>query len=458
MSTLTLLLKKNNLGARIDHGVVARIQGYPEGSASDEDPFFLEVVIPASREKGINVEVAPGRYRVQAILPSGEILQEERMVESGQTVPIDFAVHSSREWLSWQKFEGISPDPDQVMRSISDIVAREIPPGGPPGGSRFARLWRRFRSVGVSRGARIDAPSEVSPPFPDVLLALGPEPRLSFVWQPPESSSRTWSQSATAIDARYFIQNWPEEKGIKARRAKREGSLSLWEVEGLDYETDHRWWAVVDAEDMTEIASIPRPWQDDAMEQPARLDILVDSADRALSARTTLTVHDTTLGGLLAYLGRGHLGAARPLLDSLNHEGLIERTIQGKRRNPLGACAAAYVGLAVFPPEERERWDNWLPNMMNWFPWLPDGAIVHARRIIQRPRNSMERQEALAALKESYARGIPYFTAGVMHLRDSLLLYAKKDSEARQMLETVSRLATRIDPGQAFTVLRFPKG
>jgi hypothetical protein len=94
---------------------------------------------------------------------------------------------------------------------------------------------------------------------------------------------------------------------------------------------------------------------------------------------------------------------------------------------------------------------------MNWFPWLPDGAIVHARWIIQRPKHSTERDKVLAALKRAYHCGIPYFTAGVLQLRDSLLMFSVKDPEAHEMLETVSRVASRVDTGQAFTHLRFPK-
>ena len=170
-----------------------------------------------------------------------------------------------------------------------------------------------------------------------------------------------------------------------------------------------------------------------------------------------MIVRDPVLGGMLAYLGRGHLANVRPLVASLDHDGLIERTIRGKRRNPLAACAAAYVALAIFEPGERARWDGWLPNIMNWFPWLPDGAIVHARRIIQQARHSAEKDEALAALKRAYRCGIPYFAVGILHLRDLLMMFSTNDPDAREMLEKVSRVTSRIDTGQAFTVLRYPK-
>jgi hypothetical protein len=45
---------------------------------------------------------------VQAILPSGEILQEERHLRAGERISVKFEAHSAREWLSWQRFEGAS--------------------------------------------------------------------------------------------------------------------------------------------------------------------------------------------------------------------------------------------------------------------------------------------------------------------------------------------------------------
>jgi hypothetical protein len=77
--------------------------------------------------------------------------------------------------------------------------------------------------------------------------------------------------------------------------------------------------------------------------------------------------------------------------------------------------------------------------------------------MILRPYQPDDREKALTTLKTAYRAGIPYFSAGVQHLRDGLLLYASRDEEAKAMLDTVSRLARRIDNGQIFTVIRYPK-
>jgi hypothetical protein len=123
--------------------------------------------------------------------------------------------------------------------------------------------------------------------------------------------------------------------------------------------------------------------------------------------------------------------------------------------NPLAACAAAYVGLAVYPPNEQERWDGWLRNCMERFPGVPDAAIVHARRLILRPGISEDQTQAAAALRKACAAGIPYFSAGIFLLREMLLQLSVEHPDFVAMAEDVGRIAGRVDAGQIFTVLRY---
>jgi hypothetical protein len=465
MSTLTLFLKKESLGTEINFGVVARVQGYVLGASQDDEPFYREVVIPASRGSGVDVTVPPGRYRVQAILPSGEILQQERKIADEETVSIAFEARSERAWLSWQNYDGTSaasslskPSTDLLLPEsapLQDELLQDLP---------FARLRTTFSRLLNWSSSKSPPTAE---PFPDVWRGVRNEASLTIHEQQPlPDGDALWLRAAAALQAVDFVGDWPavQDGGlVQARRVQHEETLSLWHIESgrlpaiVSEKQDpiRRYWAMSEVADVVEVQSLPLPWQND--DEAALLEILVDSTDRDVDARTSTIVRDPALGGMLAYLGRGRLANARPLMDSLDQVGLIEQTIRAKRQNPLAACAAAYVGLAIFEPGERERWDSWLSSLMNWFPWLPDGAIVHARRVIQRPRHPEEKDDALQALKRAYRCGIPYFTAGVLHLRDSLVLFANKDEQAREMLKNVSGVATRIDTGQAFTLLRFPK-
>jgi hypothetical protein len=62
----------------------------------------------------------------------------------------------------------------------------------------------------------------------------------------------------------------------------------------------------------------------------------------------------------------------------------------------------------------------------------------------------------VTALRSAFSAGIPCFSAGVFLLRDTLARYSERDEEAKEMFETVARLATRVDPDQLFTVIRYP--
>ena len=70
--------------------------------------------------------------------------------------------------------------------------------------------------------------------------------------------------------------------------------------------------------------------------------------------------------------------------------------------------------------------------------------------------------EALEAYVEGYRRGIPYFSLGIRQLRDGLARFAltaerygQDRAMVTQMHEATSQLASRADPTQCFTVLRF---
>jgi hypothetical protein len=475
MSTLKLSLDKAHLGSEIMNGVVARVQRFAPSSGSggkNERPGTMvrDLVIPAGRETTASLDVEPGRYRIQAFLPSGKVLQEDREIVAEEEVIVRFEPESSiREWLSWQRFEGNEPD------------ARALTTAAPIRRSRSARVNRSIRSIlgdipKVSRHATaLDATGlgylvtilasalvdKVSL-IPDLVRGRERGATLSPLSQLAEFSAEAlWAGLTSAEDPLvYFHRSGPQDEqhgtAAQVERKQHEGSVALWQVTRPGPYDSPPAWLLLEAADSIEIARLPLPWLDTSRGQFVEAEALVDESPSRSGARLSLTVRDSTLGGLLAYLSRGCTPAARVLLNSLDQQGLITQTIAKKGANQLAACAAAYAGLALFEPEERERWDRWLPNIMNWYGWLPDGAIVHARRMILRPYKADDRKEALNALKTAYRAGIPYFSAGVQHLRDGLFLYAPRDEEAKAMLDTVSRLARRIDIGQVFTVIRYP--
>ncbi len=95
-----------------------------------------------------------------------------------------------------------------------------------------------------------------------------------------------------------------------------------------------------------------------------------------------------------------------------------------------------------------QHWDQWLQNLANWFPALPDGAILHGYRLLQLGRYD----EGRARLEEALNRGIPYF-ASIFRM----LTLGFSQLEDDTALKHISQLATRVDPPQPFTVIRMPE-
>ena len=124
-----------------------------------------------------------------------------------------------------------------------------------------------------------------------------------------------------------------------------------------------------------------------------------------------------------------------------------------KMTNPLGAAAGAYVLLAAGGDREHRDWHSWIDNLSNWFPHIPDGAILKGSLRLRFPKNSNSTVEARTALVEGFDRGIPYYSAGVFWLLDGLTAFAD-DEVVQNKMRIVQRVAHRLDLSQAFTVVR----
>lgn len=469
------------------HAAVARVQRL-DNLSSDADwgaAAAQEVVVPGTGQA--SVSVTPGLYAVQVILPTGRILQEHCEVGEDEVRPLIFEDDRSEDRFSLQGFGG-SELPGDVLEQL--VGARrpgaDVPaaPAARPLAKRKSFAAKKTKSpaarkaaiyprggVGI-RGASASAGAasaargglarsrprqeatareayapRAAPPERKPTLAIGTSELLG-----PETTNplQIWSLLAEAQPPFPGQGTW-----MDAPPAASQSGAALWHLPGGIVPMNSRRWAIVESTTCREIFSLPLPWRAVMTNQPATLEVAVDAGARG-RAMTSLAMRDPLLEGLLAYFDRGQLASARPIVEALDANGTITQLIMQKNRNPLAACAAAYVGLAIFDPGEQERWDSWLPNLMNWFPRLPDGGIVHARRIVLRPSHPEENQEALAALKRAFRAGIPYYSVGVQLMREMLSLFLH-DAEAAEMYEKVRGVASRVDLGQMFTVLRYPK-
>ncbi|MBY5841304.1 hypothetical protein J3P71_20890 [Rhizobium leguminosarum] len=160
-----------------------------------------------------------------------------------------------------------------------------------------------------------------------------------------------------------------------------------------------------------------------------------------------IEARDVQWGGLLDFIASGRMTDAAQLIDDLFDESTAQNALYGKQKGPLSAVAGALILVAKTLDGEPRYWDDWLENLANWFPGMPDGAVLLAYRCIQKGRY----HEAERWLSEAVARGIPYFAA-TLHFLSVALSQLEQD----ELLARIAPVASRVDPGQPFTVIRLP--
>ena len=437
-ASLSISFRAARTASHVAHAAVARVQHLTPAisarSAADASSMAKEVIVPGVGEADLNVE--PGVYNVQLILPTGQILQDYCEVGDGETQMVVFSEDAAADApFSLQDLVGsdIPTDVlDQLVKARTPAPSDTATVGATSVGSVRATIPRAspepaqpaVEAVGPPTDLRIGSSEMLR--GPDCWFALAES-------QPPFPDEGTWNTL-----------------GSQAQHQCTE----LWRLPTNIVPAGKRRWGFVQARGCTELFSLPLPWRRATTFDAAEVEVTVDPCAKG-RAMTSLGIRDPQLEGLLGLLDRGRLGSARPIVEALDTPGNISEVILKKLENPLAACAAAYIGLAIFDPGEQERWDSWLPNIMKYFPDIPDGAVVHARRIILRPSDPEENKEALAALKAAHRAGIPYYSVGLQLMRE-MLSFFPDDDEARDMLAQVAQVASRVDLGQIFTVLRFP--
>jgi hypothetical protein len=193
------------------------------------------------------------------------------------------------------------------------------------------------------------------------------------------------------------------------------------------------------------LAKLPAPWRGEAGVSP--VDVLAPVAS-ARAGRLSATVRDPKFATLLGYLAGGRLVEAQAIVAEAARDALFE-----KFANPYAAAAGGYVLLATetdFAAKDAP-WRQWLANLDQGFPWLPDGAVLHGYSLIQTGGEG-----ARAKLLEAYERGVPVYTEGLRRLRDGLTFVLDDDPEgrAKAAYDVVNEIAGRCDAQQAFTCLR----
>jgi hypothetical protein len=145
----------------------------------------------------------------------------------------------------------------------------------------------------------------------------------------------------------------------------------------------------------------------------------VESSERAPRYHVAANTGNAAAHMLLGYLSAGAYGPARRV--GANIVDTAERMLQEKRDDPVSAAIAGYYLLVA---GELNRLHDWTRNLADWFPWLPDGAVIHAWHLIRDTKPDL--RGARQRLLQAEARGLPVVTFGLRLLFDGLDFFARR--------------------------------
>lgn len=127
---------------------------------------------------------------------------------------------------------------------------------------------------------------------------------------------------------------------------------------------------------------------------------------------------------IMSYLARGAIAEAGRLGEVWNAADLV---LYAKKRDPVAAAAGAYLLLKNRRLQARRKW---VDNLVEWFPHLPDGAIVSAALALQ--RDDATEFEIRTKLDLALNRGLPVFAMGATVLVETMAAVHRGKRETKR--------------------------
>ncbi|MET7754682.1 hypothetical protein ABZT27_08205 [Streptomyces sp. NPDC005389] len=395
------------------------------------------VLIPCGRSpEPTSYPVAPGRYLVSATLPSGMVLTKDAEAVEGRSAPVDFDMTDSPYGThAWQYLMG-NIEPERVYHGATEVPLPEsvasrsmvAPAVGEDGflPESAVEVSARATWVGDSLPARWSYAS---------MLALEQDPAM------PSVAPLIARSAPRPLPA-------PAESGADVTPLYRFGPDGPVPAPGgaapaPGGPVGERQFLVVEAAGAVRLVTLPLPWGTSDVE------VLVNLRQSPTGSAVAVTVRDPRLGAGLAYLAQGALDRAAQLLTD------VEKALRSDPPNPLAAAAGSYVLLGTDHRTGETHWDPWLRLLADRHPWLSDGAILRAVRLLRRP--GADPQEARNGLIDAFDRGIPFYTLGLTWLADGLAAYPD-DPECASRLDQVRRLSWLADMREPFLILDLRQG
>lgn len=438
MAYARLRIEKYLEGEHLAGGAIVDVRRLDKGRAPSARVTRTTVPM-GSESSGVEsrVNLDPGTYEFTAILPSGDVLSRVAEVDArAEGVPVVFEMeHSAHEWMSWQHALGnvVGADTLQAMRTqgakvpwslVDDVDARLFATAKAPVGPDALAMTLAHHLAHAPSFGRVPINFQV------------PMHALQSLHEPPYKVYRIPPYSQFNHDTSAFWRSYA---------------------------------LVGDASNCQMLCVLPYPWPK-ANGGEAVVELLVGpdqplDADKGIAQfdvpwSVSTIARDDQVASVLSYFAAGDDSAAALLATT------ALRLLFDKIMNPLAASAGAYVLVDQWLRQRGTdpravEWHEWIGNLANWFPWLPDGEILRGWIALAGRASKPSVEAARSAFVEAERRGIPVYTAGVRRPADGLARIANQDKaeggEDRVVvdaLERTRRVASSTDPRFPFTTIR----
>jgi hypothetical protein len=417
MSPLTIRFAGRISAEKRDRVAVATISPLvPTGSPIKKKKLILSL-------GGGTIDLEPGRYFIETWLPSGERLTDTVQYPEEQEALLYLSEEQESQLLGTPviKIAGVAPEEfDRAVAtqfSESPSVSLWLAPVVPKKDSVQALGFLQ----NLARVIQNDA------------LTLGDIEPHYLKQEPGFTPNQTGQQFLYHLNHQKISLDFPRHRGFVQLRGN-----------GLEY-----------------LLAVPQPWGRD----DSGLDLMVArSWAKTDSVNFSLVLKNRELSTPLSYLAGGDAWQAGQLLDL----DLMERMLQLKAANPLGAALGGYLLLmtggedGIAGLHNHQVWHDWLANLNDWFPWLPDGAVQHGWLKLYRQKGIKDVGEARLAFLEACRRGLPYFTKGLVMLVEGLRQLCRENSpltteecqEIDAWLDLLLPITWRADMSQVFLTIK----
>ncbi|MHC2317569.1 hypothetical protein ACVIHC_004615 [Bradyrhizobium diazoefficiens] len=400
--------------------------------SNDATPDFNESFALTSEARSASASVASGRYAISIRASTGQVRQTEVNVHVGVSVDVQLDLSSL---MSEAALAAKSVERD-VSGRVDEAATNED-------GTWRSSAWNWLTRIGANEAnaTTIDSIQGFAAPISRPYQAV---PGLAEFDSRDGLSTPQFALNKLATNEPAYVSD----------RLDRRFKPHFLPTEVRLQHGDLPIWVAFVAPTWREITNVPSLGTLPGDEWSVRLSITHDA--RRASSNTFATVQSRQWEGLLAFLALRDFERSAIILDTLLGDIHARIAVFDKVENPLAALAGALVATACGRLSQIGVPQQWLENLANWFPGLPDGPIVLSRFLLQQSGNSPEsRLRAKSLLLLALDRGIPIYSLAIDWLAEDLAAL-DGDPDVAVAARAARQLRRLSDPTRVFTTLRIP--